>query len=76
MTPVKSDQKIHFTETGKRNGGADMTIEYILSTMDIKYFDFGISTEDDGRYLNEGLLNFKEAYGGRGAIHLFFRKDI
>jgi len=27
--------------------------------------DFGISTENSGRYLNEGLIAQKEGFGGR-----------
>lgn len=33
------------------------------------YFDFGISTEDNGRYLNEGLLRQKSSYGGSGVVY-------
>lgn len=31
----------------------------------LHYFDFGISTEQAGRYLNEGLAYQKEGFGGR-----------
>jgi hypothetical protein len=34
-----------------------------------RYFDFGISTEQDGRRLNEGLVAQKEGFGGRTVIH-------
>lgn len=29
-----------------------------------RYFDFGISTEDEGRYLNVGLAGYKQEWGG------------
>mgnify|MGYP005989468907 CR=1 FL=1 len=32
------------------------------------WMDFGVSTEDAGRTLNEGLLHFKEELGGQSAI--------
>lgn len=33
-----------------------------------RYLDFGISTEDGGRILNEGLLQQKSRLGGRGTL--------
>ena len=32
------------------------------------YFDFGISTEDHGKILNEGLIRQKNGLGGRGTV--------
>ncbi|WP_162053978.1 GNAT family N-acetyltransferase [Pontibacter pamirensis] len=37
-----------------------------------KYFDFGISTEQQGQYLNEGLVRNKESYGARTVVHDFY----
>ncbi len=34
-----------------------------------KWFDFGISTEDGGKYLNEGLISQKEGFGGRTNVY-------
>ncbi|MDB5971545.1 MAG: family N-acetyltransferase [Hydrocarboniphaga sp.] len=34
-----------------------------------RWFDFGISTEDGGRHLNEGLLRWKEGFGARTLVH-------
>ncbi|MDE7382078.1 MAG: GNAT family N-acetyltransferase [Muribaculaceae bacterium] len=34
-----------------------------------EYFDFGISTEDEGAYLNTGLLRQKYSLGGRGVVY-------
>lgn len=45
-----------------------MNIQLIQDICDIlskKYFDFGISTEQNGKYLNEGLIAQKEGFGGR-----------
>lgn len=33
------------------------------------YFDFGISTENDGHYLNEGLIAQKEGFGAHTTIY-------
>lgn len=32
------------------------------------YLDWGISTEDKGRFVNQGLCSFKEKFGGRGIL--------
>ena len=34
-----------------------------------KYFDFGISTENNGLYLNHGLIDFKERFGARSVVY-------
>jgi hypothetical protein len=34
-----------------------------------KYFDFGISTENNGSYLNHGLIDFKEKFGARAVVY-------
>ncbi len=36
---------------------------------DRRYFDFGISTENNGLYLNDGLLRQKASYGGSGVTY-------
>lgn len=35
----------------------------------MKWFDFGISNEDAGRYLNEGMVYHKEEFGGRSICY-------
>jgi len=37
-----------------------------------KYFDFGISNENQGRQLNEGLSYWKECFGARTSVHRHF----
>lgn len=34
-----------------------------------KYFDFGISNENQGQHINEGLLSWKESFGARSIVH-------
>jgi hypothetical protein len=36
---------------------------------DFRYFDFGISTENSGRILNEGLIAHKEEFGGNTIVY-------
>jgi len=36
---------------------------------DFRYFDFGISTEKGGQFLNEGLIAYKEKFGGNTIVY-------
>lgn len=65
-------QMIHTTylaasETARTIGALDLTIMTMIERFkDSKlWFDFGISTEDGGKYMNEGLIAQKEGFGGR-----------
>jgi hypothetical protein len=40
------------------------------------FFDFGISTVDNGRSLNLGLIRNKESYGARATVHDFYELDL
>jgi Acetyltransferase (GNAT) domain len=41
-----------------------------------RWFDFGISTEDEGRVLNTGLAKFKEQFGGCSTVYDVYRLAI
>ncbi len=41
-----------------------------------RYLDFGISTEQGGRYLNEGLARQKNGMGGRGVAYESYLMDL
>lgn len=41
-----------------------------------RYFSFGISTEQGGRVLNEGLYSFKQGFGGGGVVHEFYELPL
>jgi hypothetical protein len=36
----------------------------------------GISTEQQGTVLNDGLYRFKSEFGGGGVVHEFFEIDL
>lgn len=38
-----------------------------------RWFDFGNSTEQEGLWLNDGLMEQKEGFGGRAIAHDFYR---
>jgi len=37
------------------------------------YFNFGISNENQGLNINQGLLFWKESFGGRSVVHDFYK---
>jgi hypothetical protein len=40
------------------------------------WFDFGISTTDEGRRLNAGLAANKESYGARGVVYDHYELEL
>ena len=62
-----------------RNIGALDYVNYILINQiysDRKYYSWGISTEQGGKFLNTGLIQQKEMMGGRGIILDTYRIDL
>lgn len=63
-------QYIANSNDGRDLGALDLIFDYLIN--DIfkakKYFDFGISTEQAGQFLNVGLLEYKEDFGARAVI--------
>lgn len=48
----------------------------IAKEQEYKYFSFGISTEEHGKVLNEGLAQFKEGFGTSYSINRTFYKTL
>ena len=63
---------------GREMGALDCVLDYLIQEeyANYKYFDFGISNENQGRYLNEGLIGQKEGFGARAVVHDFYELDI
>jgi hypothetical protein len=61
-------QYIASTARGRELGALDLLFESLLERCGerARYFSFGISNEDGGRRLNEGLFRHKTMFGGRG----------
>jgi hypothetical protein len=59
-------------------GSLDFLHDYLISNVfkDKKYFDFGISNENQGKNINEGLLYWKESFGARTFTQDFFEIKI
>ena len=55
------------SDKAREIGGLDLLIKTVMDkyTDSKMYFDFGISSENNGLYLNEGLIAQKEGFGGR-----------
>lgn len=66
------------SEEGKQKGALDLLIECMISEVyaDRHYFDFGISTEQNGQVLNEGLLFQKESFGGRSVCYNIWQLNL
>ncbi|WP_288444045.1 GNAT family N-acetyltransferase [uncultured Chryseobacterium sp.] len=58
---------------GRKAGALDFINHFLLEKFnDRKYYSFGISTENQGKYLNEGLIQQKENMGARGIALDFY----
>lgn len=75
----ETDEVVHAqysdtTEYGQAKGAIILIYKYLIdyyqsNRPDIRYFDFGTSNEDGGKYLNTTLNSFKEDFGGRGVAY-------
>lgn len=65
-------------EISREIGGLDILIKTLMDKfmLEKEYFDFGISTEKEGKYLNYGLISQKEGFGGRGIVYDFYELEI
>ena len=66
------------SEQGRNIGALDLLISTLIDKYknEKKYFDFGISTEQDGQILNKGLISQKEGFGGRTTVHQTFELKV
>ena len=55
-------------------GSLDFLFHYLITEAfaDLPYFDFGVSNENQGRQVNEGLQYWKECFGARSMVHHFY----
>lgn len=63
------------TKDGLKMRANDLIYDFLINDYykDKKYFDFGTSTENEGLYLNEGLIDYKERFGARAVVHDFYK---
>jgi hypothetical protein len=75
---VHHAQYIAASEAGNDLAALDLVFDHCITTAghSVRYFDFGISNEDEGRILNSGLYAFKTEFGGGGTVAEFYEVDL
>ena len=75
---VAHAQYIATSPEGRAVGALDGLFCHLITEVfaEKKYFDFGISTEQGGRYLNEGLAFQKEGFGARAVVYDIYKLKI
>lgn len=64
------------TELGRKLGAQTYLASQVLHHYrDKQFFDFGISNEQAGRFLNHGLQDWKEGFGARAVTHDFYEVE-
>ena len=68
---VAHAQYIATSAEGRSMGALDGLFCHLITEVfsEKRFFDFGISTEQGGRYLNEGLAFQKEGFGARAVVY-------
>lgn len=66
------------SDEGREYGALDAVIDKLITEVytDMEYFDFGMSNENMGMYLNEGLIGQKEGFGARAVTYDFYRMYV
>ena len=67
-------QYMYNSDEGMAIGALDIVLDHLINEIykDYRFISFGISTENEGKYLNEGLIHQKEMFGGRTVVHDFY----
>ena len=60
---------------GKKYGALDLLLDRLIHEeyASKNWFDFGISTEEGGRMLNQGLVTQKEGFGARAVLYDIYK---
>lgn len=71
-------QYLASNDKGRELGALDLLIKTLIDKFsdDKIYFDFGISTENDGKKFNSGLSAQKESFGGRTITHMTYDLSV
>ena len=74
---VAHSQYISGKEYKNELGGLDLLFYHLISEVfkNKRYFDFGISNENQGRNLNDGLSYWKESFGANIIVHDFYEVE-
>jgi hypothetical protein len=68
---VAHAQYIAASPEGYEAHALDLVLDHLITERfsDKRFFDFGISTTEGGRVLNEGLIRNKESFGARATVY-------
>ena len=71
-------QYIAASDSGRECGALDLLFEHLLEHVYAMkpFLDFGNSNEREGRYLNSGVMAFKEGFGARAVAHDFYELPV
>jgi hypothetical protein len=61
---------------GRKCGALDLVVEHCIEKskqLQKRFFDFGISTDQQGMHLNDGLHTFKCEFGAGASVYEFYR---
>lgn len=77
-TEIVHTQYLANSVVGREIGALDFLLDYLIKEKfkGKKYFDFGISNENQGKILNLGLIAQKEGFGARAITHDFYEITI
>ena len=78
MNDIIHTQYMASSEEGKLFGALDLIIKTLIESYKATHsiLSFGPSTENSGLYLNEGLINQKEGFGGRCNVNDFYVMEV
>ncbi|TRX57795.1 GNAT family N-acetyltransferase [Fulvivirga sp. M361] len=75
---VVHTQYLANSKPGREIGALDLLLDHLIEKVfdDQGYFNFGISNENEGRYLNTGLIAYKEGFGAGAIVQDFYELEI
>jgi hypothetical protein len=75
---VAHAQYIAGSEEGYEDHALDVVVDFLIGEeyTQKRWFDFGISTTEEGRNLNTGLIRNKESFGARAVVYDTYGIDL
>ncbi|AOA56989.1 GNAT family N-acetyltransferase [Acinetobacter larvae] len=75
---VVHTQYLASSKLGRDLHALDLLIDHVILQCSTyaKILDFGISCENNGHYLNNGLINQKESFGARSIVYDLYSVDL
>ena len=71
-------QYISSNETKNTTGSLDFLFSHLIGDIfkSKEFFDFGNSNENNGQFVNEGLIYWKEGFGAKSIVQDFYKIEI